>query len=132
MLVDLQQTSVTLLCHIDRLISPYIPQLTEPTVKNNSSASPGQQPQCEVSTMMATLLLCVSLPKDFGNRFLVFSIQIIFGYDRQMLGKLQGLKLIYYLPCLWHIVFITFLCYNIGSYLLTGVWLGLAGLESGS
>lgn len=129
MLVDLQQTSVTLLCHIDRLISPYIPQLTEPTVKNNSSASPGQQPQCEVSTMMATLLLCVSLPKDFGNRFLVFSIQITFGYDRQILGKLQGFIICY---VFWHTGFITFLCYNIGSYLLTGVWLGLAGLESGS
>ena len=42
--IDLQQTCVLLMCHLDRLVTPYLPPLADPAVRSLTAT----QPACEV------------------------------------------------------------------------------------
>lgn len=39
LMIDLQQACVILMCHVDRLVTPYLPSLTEPRISSSSADS---------------------------------------------------------------------------------------------
>ena len=44
LMIDLQQACVILMCHIDRLVSPYLPSLSEPRIGSAADTSASTSP----------------------------------------------------------------------------------------